>query len=250
MSVISPATNRMARISFIDRGRWIAIAILMTVIICTLAVLIGSGIEGYRTLQLMQANQNFKTILIGLHQYHERFGQFPPVVERDRNGVPINSWRTRVLPNLPGIDKRNLRFSKFDFSKPWNDPDNQALANQHELARYHDPYQMLAIVGPGAAWDFSRTHKLADFRDRPTNTLMIIALRNTGIPWHEPRDAQFDGETLWLGDPSDRRPVPITEDIFLLMADGSIHYCSSGISPQNLRALITIDGDDDPGKVW
>ncbi len=248
MSAISPATNRMARISFIDRGRWIAIAFLMAVVICTLAVLIGLGIEGYRTLRLMQANNNFKTLLLGLHEYHNQYGQFPPVVERNENGIAIHSWRTHVLPDLPSKVQRDYGFSEFDFRKPWNDPGNQAAADRHGLARYN--YQMLAIVGPGAAWDSHGTRKLADFKDGSANTMLIIALRNTGIPWHEPRDAQFDGETLWLGDPSDRRPVPLTEDLFLLMADGSIHYCISGISPQTLRALITIDGDDDPGKVW
>ncbi len=219
----------------------------MAVVIWTLAVLIGLGIEGYRTLQLMQAYNNFKTLLMGLHEYHDRYGQFPPVVERDEHGVSIHSWRTRVMPNLPGSDKPDYGFSEFDFSKPWNDPDNQAVANRHGLARY--AYQILAVVGPGAAWDSHGMRTLKDFKDGSTNTVMLIALHNSGIPWHEPRDAQFDGETLWLGDPSDRRPVPFNEEIFLLMADGSVHF-KRGVSPETMKALITIDGDDDPGEVW
>lgn len=151
------------------------------------------------------------------------------------------------FPVFPPNSREN-ELAGLDFTKPWDDPANLVVEKRYSLTRF--PYQFLAIVGPGAAWDAAGVRSLRDFKDGSSQTVLAIALRETDIPWYQPRDAYFDGQTLWLGDPADNRKVPISEDIFLLMASGEVQYRAKGLSEEELRALITIDAGDDPGHDW
>ncbi len=216
----------------------------------TVGIIVGvlSVNQYWAMLTLMQAQNSLMSVMRVLHDYHDQNGHFPLVAQRDHAGVALHSWRTPLIPTLPGVDTDAERLQGFDFDKPWDDPANRAIAEQHPLTRF--PYQVLAIVGPGAAWDDHGVRKFADFKDGPSQTVMAIAVRNTKIAWYEPRDANFDGERLWLGDPANKQPAPIAKDIFLLMADGTVRHCEHGLSPETLRAVITIDAGDDPGEDW
>ena len=41
---------------------------------------------------------NFKQIWLGLQNYHERYGSYPPAYVADQNGRPTHSWRVLLLP--------------------------------------------------------------------------------------------------------------------------------------------------------
>lgn len=71
-----------------------------------------------------------------------------------------------------------------------------------------------------------------------------IAIPQVGIGWHEPRDAVFDGESVWIevhGVPKSLAGLPC----FLLMAGSTVHYVKDGLSEESLAALVTINAGDD-----
>ena len=71
----------------------------------------------------MQCPNSLKQIGLALHLYHDDFGTFPPAYVADENGKPMHSWRVLLLPYL---DMKWL-YDKYDFSVPWNSPQNLAL---------------------------------------------------------------------------------------------------------------------------
>ena len=54
--------------------------------------------------------------------YEEANGPLPPFVP-DENGKPMHSWRVVVLPYAEEV----VLYEEYDFSKPWDSPENMAL---------------------------------------------------------------------------------------------------------------------------
>ncbi len=116
----------------------------------------------------------------------------------------------------------------------------------------------VAVVGPQAAWAGEKSRKLTDFR-RTRNTIMVVEVANSGIPWSEPRDLSLDT----LGAAEDKSPALalsskhgrrkeffFTYDygsgVNVAMADGSVHFLRIGNrSPDDLRKLLQIGGFKD-----
>jgi hypothetical protein len=66
---------------------------------------------------------NLDRIRNALYGYHKKNGRFPPALIADRNGKPMHSWRTLILPY---IDCDDL-YKAYDFAEPWNGPHNRKL---------------------------------------------------------------------------------------------------------------------------
>lgn len=190
------------------------------------------------TLRSFQYHNDFKWIAMALHQYHDHYGSFPPVAVRDENHEPLHSWRTLIQPELASIAQTSDQFTDYDFSQSWNSPANVESQRRHRFGRHS--YQILAVVGPHAAWDESTVREISDFKDGTSNTILAIALRNTGTQWNEPRDLVFDGDALYLAN----QPVDLSKNAYLIMADGTVRYCAEGIPLETLRPNLTLDARD------
>lgn len=66
---------------------------------------------------------NLRHIELALHNYHNAHGCFPPAYIVDESGRPMHSWR--VL--LPYLEQEAL-YDQYDFSEPWDGPNNRKLA--------------------------------------------------------------------------------------------------------------------------
>ena len=66
--------------------------------------------------------------LIGkaLVEYHADKGHFPPAYVLGQDGRPAHSWRVLLLPYLGYEDL----YSRYNFSEPWNGPNNRLLADE------------------------------------------------------------------------------------------------------------------------
>ncbi|MEZ5939790.1 MAG: DUF1559 domain-containing protein [Planctomycetaceae bacterium] len=182
------------------------------------------------TLTLVGAQNGLKNVGLALHQYHDAHGCFPPAVTYDESGEPKHSWRS--------LDKRSFTSTpetdSYEMSQPWDSPHNLALNAKLE-------FMPLAVVGPHAAWSPSGTRSRKDFTDGTSYSVVAIAPRNSGVGRREPRDAVFDDGELTL----DGEPLDISQDLFLLFADGSLRYYRGGISQETLFPLLTIDGGEE-----
>ena len=109
---------------------------------------------------------NLHEIALALHQYHQANGCFPPAYIADKSGKPMHSWRILILPFLD----RNDLYKAYDFSEPWNGPNNKKLlaTRPNVFACPSDPSvgrggatqtSYVAVVGSGAAWAGEKPRK-------------------------------------------------------------------------------------------
>jgi hypothetical protein len=148
-----------------------------------------------------QCMSNLKMIGIALHNYHERFGSFPPAYTVDADGNRLHSWRTLILPYLDEVPLYN----SIDISKPWDDPAN-AKACETRVPIYYCPADpglasdaksgmrnyttYLAIVGPNSCFRATEPRTISEITDSPSNTLLVVeAPSDRSVPCMSPYDA-------------------------------------------------------------
>lgn len=228
------------------RKKWLAVISLVG------ATIVGATIVGWplasnsvsrmrQALLLKQTQNDLKWIAIALHDFHDRHGHFPPVAVRNEEGVPIHSWRSLIHHELKTIADTKDQFDSYDLSQPWDSPANRESASRHRFGTH--PYQILAIVGSGASWHPTEERSMSDIKDGLRNTILLIAVRDSEIAWHQPVDAVVtEAGSLTVND----KELDISSDVFVVTVDGTVRYLPDGISSSTLSALITINADDTP----
>ena len=68
--------------------------------------------------------KRFKKVIQALHSYHRDKGHLPPAVVYGKDGKPWHSWRVLILPYMVG---QNYIYKQYDFSAPWDAPQNQNI---------------------------------------------------------------------------------------------------------------------------
>ncbi|QEH31680.1 hypothetical protein OJF2_01450 [Aquisphaera giovannonii] len=193
-----------------------------------------------------QCANNLRNIAVALVQYEQRYGAFPPAYTTDRDGRPLHSWRTLILPYL---DQPDL-YESIDLSKPWDDPVNtKAFATW--VSPYHCPSSgapentttYLANAAEGGLLMPDKPRRLAEVTDRLASTLMMIEVdEGHAVPWMAPTDAD---EALILGlTPGSKLPHP--KGMNAAFVDGSVRYLEATTPPEGRRAMISIAGHDGP----
>lgn len=66
-------------------------------------------------------SMNLKQIAIGLYNYADTYGRFPPAWTVDSQGKPLHSWRVLILPYL---EYQHL-YDKIRLSEPWDSEYNR-----------------------------------------------------------------------------------------------------------------------------
>jgi prepilin-type processing-associated H-X9-DG protein len=200
-----------------------------------------------------QCKYNLKQIGLAVHNYHEKFGCFPPAFIADENGRPVHSWRVLILPFL---DQAPL-YNKYRFDEPWDGPNNSKLANAI-LPIYNCPSDdhggtsnsstatdYVAIVGGETAWPESGSAAIADIRDGTSNTLLVVEVANSGIHWMEPRDLHVVQMAPTVNAKSGQGiSSRHTGGANGLIADGSVRFIPDSRSATELRAWLTAHAGD------
>lgn len=209
---------------------------------------------GHRT----TCKNNLKLIGLALHNYHDRYGSFPPAYIADENGKPMHSWRVLLLPFLDAEDV----YQKYRFDEPWDGPNNRLLAK--DIFRAKTDYGLLsvfncpsetepgtvmtnyvAVVGPETCWQGTDGVKLDDIKDGASNTLLVVEVANSGIHWMEPRDLHVGQMTPMINAKagqgiSSRHPGGAQ----VLRADGSVWFLSEKLPTATVRGLLTVQGGE------
>jgi len=231
------------------KAAMIVVALICSVTLLLLLPALDQRRGGYPT--RADCKINLKQIGLSLHNYHEAWGAFPPAYIADENGRPMHSWRVLLLPFL---EQQDL-YDQYDFNEPWDSPHNSQLAEQGSrfygcLTRKRATgssdvtTDYVAIVGPGAAFEEDVSRPIADFKDGPGDTVMVVELGASDIHWMEPRDVEVRNVL----------PKPAAEHhgdgTHILFVDGRVRFLPSDIDPELLRALITIDGGEEIPEDW
>ena len=192
---------------------------------------------------------NLRQINHALLQYEQMYGCFPPAYIADKNGKQLHSWRELILPFL---DQEAL-YKQYHFDEPWDGPRNRKW---HSIAmpifqcpsdRTVSPTttSFVAVVGAGTAWPGPTSTKLSDFTDGLSQTIMVVEIANSGIHWMEPKDLDVAKMPLAIDAKSGKSTSSKhAGGANVAYADGHIEYLRDGLSPEVLRALLTIHGGE------
>jgi prepilin-type processing-associated H-X9-DG protein len=194
-----------------------------------------------------QCSNNLKQIGLAVLNYHDTYKCFPAAVLTDEDGQPMRSWRVAILPYV----EQTPLFDEYDFSEPWDGPNNRALHNvsiptygcPSDPASTSPDTNYVMIVGEGTLGGTpNETVRMSDVTDGLSNTILAIEVPASGIHWMEPRDMTVDEAVAYITDPAvcgQRHAHPGGCNV--LFGDGSVRFLPGTIDPKTLRSLLTRD---------
>ena len=204
--------------------------------------------SGSKCSRTRQCRNNLKMIALGLQNYADIYGCFPPAYLADASGKPMHSWRVLILPYI----EQKALYDLYDFNEPWDGPHNRLLATKIPswLQCPSDPAlagtadtSYVAITGPQTIWDGDTPAVFDSICDGTSNTLAVVEIANSGINWMEPRDLPFNALDLGvnprLGSGISSTHASIAHGVF---CDGMSCVLPSTISAEALKALATKSG--------
>jgi hypothetical protein len=182
------------------------LVLALACVFALLSLLLPGGTYCGENARRAQCINNLKQIELALESYHQEYGVLPPAYVADANGRPMHSWRVLLLPFL---DQQSL-YDHYDFSEPWNGPNNVKLLNSMPYCfacPSRLPYSKsltcyAAITGPGTMFPGTTPARFAD--DADGFTIMVADVANVNIPWTSPTDLDIRTMSLQINDP--KRP--------------------------------------------
>lgn len=210
-----------------------------------------------------QCKNNLKEIDLGMHNYHDEFGQFPDSTTHAQDSEPV-SWRVSILPYVD----RKADFANYVPTATWDSDDNLLISktnvgryvcpsvpiNQKDTAgRWYSAYATL--VGPHTAFSDGAGKPIPEFTDGTSNTVFVVEACGQQIVWTEPRDIELTDENLGINLPGHKSGQSIgswssyhRSGAHTLLADGSVRFLSVATDPRVLRAITTATGGEDVGN--
>lgn len=201
----------------------------------------------------MSSSNNMKQIMLAMHNYHDTYNTFPPAYQTDKDGNPTVSWRVLILPFM----EEAPLFDQFDVSKPWDSPENLALA-EHIPPAYRSPLvnttpanrletSYVLITGPGTAFrEPGKGAKISEITDGTSNTICMVESANTGVVWTQPTDLDVAQLDMIIHDLKDAKPGQLSSADQVMNAgffDGSVRGISKNVPPAELKkAFESSDG--------
>lgn len=204
-----------------------------------------SGVQKVReSATNVKSANNLKQIALALHCYHDEHGAFPPAAVVGKNGKPLLSWRVLILPYI----EQAVLYREFRLDEPWDSehnkklipkiPDLYVLPGEEQTEGKQGLTRYRVFVGNGAAWEWGKGLKIADFIDGTSNTWMVV-LAKEAVPWTKPDELPFDPKkdpSALLGKIGDRWQVAF--------CDGSVRMFQKLPKADVIRALITRSGGE------
>lgn len=186
---------------------------------------------------------HFQRIVLAMHQYHDRYGVFPPRdAERDGQGKPRLSWRVHLLPFL----EQQALYDQFRLDEAWDSPHNKKLVD-----RMPDAYRsrwdgaapghttFLAPAGDDTVLGGLTATRFRNITDGTSNTVVLVEVKpERAVPWTALEDYAFDPS-----EPARGLQIGADGRFLAVMADGSVHQMrGDGEAELLLRLFRKSDG--------
>lgn len=165
------------------------------------------------------------------------------------NGEESWSWRVELLPYLESMH------ADLNPSEPWHSKNNR-----HVLQRYGAYFSYclpddvrdnpdlfpqanaLAITGPDTAWG-CETEPPRRLKEIPNDTILVVEVRSSGIPWPAPGDLDIRNMPQAVNDPEGKGvSSKYTDGFHVVFADGQVWFLSNQVPFVELRKFFTISG--------
>ncbi len=187
---------------------------------------------------------NLSNLVLALLNYETAHRCFPPAYTTDTAGNRLHSWRTLILPYLGQLDVYN----RIRQNEPWNSPTNRRVTESY-LDFYHcpedksaGPYNTsyVAVIAPNSAWGIGKGISLGAIKDGPSNTILLVEMKNSGIKWSEPRDLDLDHLPPGINKAGLLKAISTHPGgIFVAFADGAVRFLHNTTSFDDFESLIT-----------
>jgi hypothetical protein len=190
----------------------------------------------------MQSSNNLKQIALAMLSYETTNRRYPARAIFDKNGKPLLSWRVQILPYL---DEGAL-YKEFHLDEPWDSEHNKPLiakmprvyANPDHASDGKTSY--LVPVGPGTVFEGDKGLRISQIADGASNTILAVeGSDDRAVIWTKPDDLPVDLAKPMAGLENARGP-----GFQAAFCDGSVHYFSSSVDVQVLKALFTYAGGE------
>lgn len=195
---------------------------------------------------------NLHHLGLAMHNYHDSNGTLPSAgplpggkPQPDAWREP-HSWRVALLPHL---EQMNLFFSipkggQGELPESLKQAEVAVFKTPHAQAKPTETHYRV-FVGNGAAFDYGKGARFADFTDGLLNTILVVEAADP-VSWTAAEDLNYDP----------KKPLPrlgVFEGGFhALMGDGHVRWIPSDTDEKTLRAMITRSGRETfkvPGKL-
>jgi prepilin-type processing-associated H-X9-DG protein len=210
---------------------------------------VGAEGSGWMAARRAQSMNNLKQMAVGLDNYSDERGVFPPGGTFDAHGQPLHGWQTMVLPYIEQSDLYN----QVHLDIPWDDPRN-APPFRTVLNVYLNPGIQSREDTNGAGYapshyagnvrvlggDIPRT--LADVPDGTSVTLMAGEVAGRFRPWAHPTNWRDPAKGINRAPDGFGGPYPGGAN--MMFADGSVRFLKDSVDPRILRALSTPAGGE------
>ena len=157
---------------------------------------------------------------------------------------------------LPYLEQQEL-YKKYDFSEPWDGPNNIKLAPAITSA-YQCPEEShqggstvnyLAVVGKGTMWPGEKAITFSDVKDGRSSTIIVVEVANSGIQGSEPRDLNYSQLALQINPPTGAGISSLhgktwhsnADCVQVLFGDGSVHLLRNDLKSATLKLLLEIN---------
>jgi len=236
----------------ISYGLRTALSAVLAVLLMSCCLILPATRSAREAGRRTQCSNNLKQFGLGLHNYHDTYKQLPPTYLADQDGKPMHSWRTLIMPFCEQIP----RYEKYDFSEPWNGPNNSSLHSPNlpyqvcpeAQPPFADETSYVAVCGEGASWTNENALKFSEFSKGTSNTILVIETSRSGIHWMEPRDFSLEEAVQELSNPDfdghnghRQRGFFVDHGIRghnVLMGDGSVQFIAIA-SEEAARDLLS-----------
>ena len=238
--------------SFVLRGRTVTTSLIvlaaavLVVIVCAVAMLWPKASSARDAALRAQCSNNLRQIALAMRNYEVANGSFPPAYLPDKHGKPMHSWRVLLLPYLEQQDLHD----RYRFDEPWNSAKNRKITDL-AIGFYQCPGQpagngsdtnYVMIAGPHALSKGAESRKITEITDGLANTIMIVEVADSGIPWAEPRDLQFNRLSFKINGAKGKEISSYhPQGANVAFCDGSVRLLKNGTNPQLVKAMATID---------
>ena len=199
-----------------------------------------------------RCSDNLTAIYHAMEAYQQDNGSYPPAYTVDEKGQPLHSWRVLLLPYMG--PQAEVLYRQLHLDEPWDSTWNAQFANQmpSEFAcpsdpdRNFDETSYVVVTGKSTMFPDSQSVKISDCPDGLTNTVLVVELHQSGINWLDPQDVPFAllANGINSGTAGSCCSKHAEEGMNALFADGSIHFLSEILTPEELKSLATRNGGE------
>ena len=179
--------------------------------------------------------------------YQSTYGTLPPAYVMGPDGRPWHSWRVLILPFL----EQHELYNAYHFDEPWDGPNNARLAAQiggtfrrPEAQGRSIMTTFVVVTGAETAFPGAKALAESDIHDPRDRTILFAEIRDSEIPWMEPRDLRFEDMSYIVNGPGVGGLGSPYGGSRVILLDHSRLTLKDSTRPADIKAMLTANGGE------